>query len=112
VHCEDVGIKMIILNNQHLGMVAQWEDRFYNSVRGNTVLSSGKAERPYPNFPRIAEGYMIPGRDVWTKEELEPALREMLDSPGAFLLDVHVQYQEHVLPMIPAGGTHRDIMVE
>jgi acetolactate synthase-1/2/3 large subunit len=112
VHCEDVDVKMIILNNQHLGMVAQWEDRFYHSRRGNTVLSSDKTDRPYPNFPLIAEGYMIPGRDVWTLAELEPALREMLASKEPFLLDVHVEYQEHVLPMIPAGGSHKDIMVE
>ena len=112
VHCEDVDVKMIILNNQHLGMVAQWEDRFYHSRRGNTVLSSDKTDRPYPNFPLIAEGYMIPGRDVWTLAELEPALKEMLASKEPFLLDVHVEYQEHVLPMIPAGGSYKDIMVE
>jgi acetolactate synthase-1/2/3 large subunit len=76
------------------------------------VLSSDKTDRPYPNFPLIAEGYMIPGRDVWTLAELEPALREMLASKEPFLLDVHVEYQEHVLPMIPAGGSHKDIMVE
>lgn len=112
VYCEDIAVKMIIMNNQHLGMVAQWEDRFYASRRGDTVLGSGRTDRPYPNFPVIAQGYMIPGRDVWTKEELEPALREMLAAPGPFLLDVHVKYQEHVLPMIPSGRSHKDIMVE
>jgi len=112
VYCENVPIKMIIMNNQHLGMVAQWEDRFYHSRRGNTVLSSDRADRPYPNFPAIAAGYGIPGRDVWTPEELEPAIRQMLESPEPFLLDVHVEYQEHVLPMIPAGRSYKEIMVE
>jgi len=112
VYCEDVPVKMLIMNNQHLGMVAQWEDRFYHSRRGNTVLRSDKADRPYPNFPLIAAGYNIPARDVWTLAELEPAIREMLAHDGPYLLDVHVEYQEHVLPMIPAGGSHRDIMVE
>ncbi len=112
VHCEDVDVKMVILNNQHLGMVAQWEDRFYDSVRGDTVLSSAKIDRPYPNFVAIAEGYMIPGRDVWTPDQLDNAIEEMLASSEPFLLDVHVQYQEHVLPMIPSGGSHKDIMVE
>jgi acetolactate synthase-1/2/3 large subunit len=112
VHCEDVDVKMIILNNQHLGMVAQWEDRFYHSRRGNTVLSSDKTDRPYPNFPLIAEGYMIPGRDVWTVAELEPALKQMLASEEPFLLDVHVEYEEHVLPMIPAGRSYKEIMEE
>jgi len=112
VLCEDVDVKMIILNNQHLGMVAQWEDRFYHSRRGNTVLSSDKTDRPYPNFPLIAEGYMIPGRDVWALDELEPALRQMLASKEPFLLDVHVEYEEHVLPMIPAGRSYKEIMEE
>ena len=112
VHCEDTNVKMVILNNQHLGMVAQWEDRFYGSVRGHTVLRSERVERPYPDFVTIAKGYMVKGREVWTKDELEPALREMLECDEAFLLDIHVEYSEHVLPMIPAGGTHRDIMVE
>ena len=112
VHCEDVAVKMVIMNNQHLGMVAQWEDRFYNGVRGGTVLSSGHGKKPYPDFIRIAEGYGVPGRHVWRKDELEDAIREMRAAKGPFLLDVHVAYQEHVLPMIPAGGSHRDIMTE
>lgn len=112
VHCEDVAVKMVILNNQHLGMVAQWEDRFYGSKRGDTVLSSSYADRPYPDFVTIAKGYEVPGREVWALDELEDAIHEMLDAPGAFLLDVHVEYQEHVLPMIPSGGSHKDIMVE
>jgi acetolactate synthase-1/2/3 large subunit len=102
---------MIIMNNQHLGMVAQWEDRFYGSRRGNTVLAV-RGHRAYPEFVQIAKGYRIPGRDVWEKSEVRDAIREMLAAPGPFLLDVHVEYQEHVLPMIPAGGTHRNIMTE
>jgi acetolactate synthase I/II/III large subunit len=112
IHCEDVAVKMIVMNNQHLGMVAQWEDRFYGSRRGDTVLSSSHTERPYPDFVAIAEGYDVPARAVWTLAELEGAIQEMLEAPGAFLLDVHVAYEEHVLPMIPSGGSHKDIMVE
>ena len=112
VHCEDVDVKMIILNNQHLGLVAQWEDRFYGGKRGDTVLSSSRASRPYPDFVKIAEGYMVPGLDVWRLEDLAPALDTMLASDGAFLLDVHVTYEDHVLPMIASGGTHREIMLD
>jgi acetolactate synthase-1/2/3 large subunit len=112
VHCENVPVKMIILNNQHLGMVAQWEDRFYNGVRGNTVLSSGDGKAPYPDFIKIAEGYGVKGRHVWTKDELEDAMKEMLASDEPYLLDIHVAYQEHVLPMIPSGGSYKDIMTE
>jgi acetolactate synthase-1/2/3 large subunit len=93
-------------------MVAQWEDRFYGSRRANTVLSSTLTDRPYPDFVQIAKGYLIPGREAWTKDEVRDGVREMLATDGPFLLDVHVEYQEHVLPMIPAGGTYKNIMTE
>ena len=127
---EDIDVKMIILNNQHLGMVAQWEDRFYRSNRANTVLgqckgSCGKSEKDcehcsgsqctgafYPDFVTIARGFGIPGRRVTAPEELESALKEMLESKGSFLLDVHVGYGEHVLPMIPPGKDYRSMIFE
>ncbi len=112
IHNEEIDVKMVIMNNQHLGMVAQWEDRFYGSRRGNTVLKSEHTERPYPDFVSIAKGYLIPGREVYRKDDLEDAVKEMLDYKGAFVLDVHVEYQEHVLPMIPPGKTYKDILVE
>lgn len=111
-YAENVGVKMVILNNQHLGMVAQWEDRFYDSNRGNTVLELEQFGRPYPNFVEIAKGYGIPGRDVWTKDELEDAYREMLETDGPFLLDIHTEFEEHVLPMIPPGGSYKDIILD
>jgi len=112
IHCENIEVKMIILNNQHLGMVAQWEDRFYGRRRGNTILANSRCKRPYPDFVSIAKGYLIPGREVWEKSEVDNAIKEMLDTPGPFLLDVHVEYQEHVLPMIPAGGSYKNILME
>lgn len=102
---------MVILNNQHLGMVAQLEDRFFGSRRGNTDLRVGGG-RPFPDFVGIARSYGIPGRDVYDAAELEDAIREMLETPGPFLLDCHTVYQDHVLPMIPGGKTCRDIMTE
>jgi acetolactate synthase-1/2/3 large subunit len=110
LHTEEIDVKTIILNNQHLGMVAQWEDRFYGSRRGNTVLKNERVARPYPDFVTIAKGYMIPGREVYRKDELEDAIREMLETKGSFVLDVHVEYQEHVLPMIPPGKSYKDIL--
>ena len=84
VHSYEIGVKIVILNNQHLGMVAQWEDRFYGSRRGNTVLSNKRSNRPYPDFVTIAKGYLIPGREVYKKSELADAIREMLETPGRF----------------------------
>lgn len=109
---EGIGAKAMILNNQHLGMVVQWEDRFYNSVRGNTILgdannigSPDNLGGLYPDFVQVAAGFGVPGRRVHKKEELREAIQEMLDAEGPFVLDVIVPYTEHVLPMIPAGKT-------
>lgn len=112
LHAEDLGVKIMILNNQHLGMVAQWEDRFYGSKRGNTVLKNKRIDRPYPHFVNIAKGYDIPGREVFKKSELADAITEMLETDGPFLLDVHTEYQEHVLPMIPPGKSYKGILVK
>ncbi len=110
---EDIPVKMILLNNQYLGMVAQWEDRFYGSNHCNTILKSrldGKSY--YPDFVMIANGYGVPGRTVRTSAEVEDAIREMLETDGSFLLDCHTGYEEHVLPMIPPGCSYKDILTE
>jgi acetolactate synthase I/II/III large subunit len=118
-HIEKIAAKAIVLNNQHLGMVVQWEDRFYGSVRGNTVLGDesnvGSPDNPdalYPDFVKIAEGFGVKGRRVIRKSELREAIQEMLDFDGPFVLDVIVPYTEHVLPMIPAGKTVKDMLLK
>jgi acetolactate synthase-1/2/3 large subunit len=108
--CEKLPIKVLLLNNQHLGMVAQWEDRFYESNRAHTYLGAGPEEQPYPDFVALAKGFRCGARQVAKKEDLDGALEELLDSKGPYVLDVLVPYQEHVLPMIPSGMTVRDII--
>ncbi len=122
VHCEKLPVKVIVLNNQHLGMVVQWEDRFYASNRAHTYLGpidhpeaigqgdGGQPDAVYPDFVAIAAGFGIKARHVRERSEVVDALREMIAHPGPYVLDVLVPYQEHVLPMIPAGGTVRDII--
>jgi acetolactate synthase I/II/III large subunit len=112
LHAEEINVKMIILNNQHLGMVAQWEDRFYGSKRGNTVMKNERVDRPYPDFVTIASGYSIPGREVYKREDLESAIKEMLETEGPYILDIHTGYEEHVLPMIPPGKDYKSIINE
>ena len=116
---EKIAAKAMILNNQHLGMVVQWEDRFYGSVRGNTILGDesnvGSPDNPsalYPDFVKIAEGFGVKGRRVIKKSELRAAIQEMLDHDGPYVLDVIVPYTEHVLPMIPAGKTVKDMLLK
>jgi len=118
-HIEKIGAKAMILNNQHLGMVVQWEDRFYGSVRGNTILGDknniGGPENTsalYPDFVKIAEGFGVKGRRVIKKSELREAIQEMLDHDGPFLLDVVVPYNEHVMPMIPAGKSVKEMILK
>jgi len=108
--CEKLPVKVLLLNNQHLGMVVQWEDRFYESNRAHTYLGAGPGEEPYPDFVTIAKGFRCGARHVARKEDLDAALEEMLDSKGPYVLDVLVPHQEHVLPMIPSGMTVRDII--
>lgn len=122
VFCENLPIKVIVLNNQHLGMVVQWEDRFHAGNRAHTYLGpvdhpeaigQGEGELPaitYPDFVTVARGFNVAARQIRRKEDVADALREMIDHPGPFILDVLVPYQEHVLPMIPAGGTVREII--
>jgi acetolactate synthase-1/2/3 large subunit len=107
---EKLPVKVLLLNNQHLGMVVQWEDRFFKGNRAHTYLGAGPGEEPYPDFVTLAKGFRCGSRRVERKEDFDEALAEMLDSKGPFVLDVIVPYQEHVLPMIPSGMTVRDII--
>jgi acetolactate synthase-1/2/3 large subunit len=107
---ERLPVKVLLLNNQHLGMVVQWEDRFFAGNRAHTYLGAGLAEEPYPDFVAIARGFRCGSRRVACKADLDAAIEEMLDSEGPHLLDVMVPYQEHVLPMIPSGQTVREII--
>ena len=115
---EKIHAKAMILNNQHLGMVVQWEDRFYEGVRAQTILgdpdnigSPDNIEGLYPDYVKISEGFGIKARRIHKKEELHDAIGEMLDHDGPYVLDVIVPYSEHVLPMIPAGRTVDDMIV-
>jgi acetolactate synthase-1/2/3 large subunit len=107
---EKLPVKVLLLNNQHLGMVVQWEDRFHGGNRGHTYLGAGFDEEPYPDFVALAQGFRCGARRVVHKEDVDSSLEEMLDSKGPYVLDVMVPYQEHVLPMIPSGRTVRDII--
>jgi acetolactate synthase-1/2/3 large subunit len=109
-YTEQLPVKVLLLNNQHLGMVVQWEDRFFEGNRAHTYLGAGLDRDPYPDFVTIARGFNVGARQIQAKCDLDAALEEMLDSPGPFLLDVLVPYQEHVLPMIPSGMTVKDII--
>ncbi|KAG2422753.1 hypothetical protein HXX76_015773 [Chlamydomonas incerta] len=120
IFIEKLDVKVMLLNNQHLGMVVQWEDRFYKANRAHTYLGKRESEWHatqdeadiYPNFVAVAQGFGVPAARVIVKEQLRGAIRKMLDTPGPYLLEVMVPHIEHVLPMIPGGATFKDIITE
>ncbi|XVF65594.1 hypothetical protein PTKIN_Ptkin09bG0261200 [Pterospermum kingtungense] len=113
IRVENLPVKILLLNNQHLGMVVQWEDRFYKANRAHTYLGDPANESEiFPNMSKFAEACGIPAVRVTRKEDLRAAIQTMLDTPGPYLLDVIVPHQEHVLPMIPSGGAFNDMITE
>ena len=112
-HIEGIAAKAIILNNQHLGMVVQWEDLKYGSNRAHTFLGDPKdLERIYPNYVAICEGFGVKCERVLHKKDLRAAIQRMLDAKEAYVLDVMVPYTEHVLPMIPGGMSYKDVITD
>ena len=112
-HIEKIAAKAIILNNQHLGMVVQWEDRFYDSNRGHTFLGDpADTSRIYPDYTAICKGFGVPCERVIHKKDVIPALQRLLDAEGVYVLDIMTPYTEHVLPMIPANMTYKDVITE
>jgi acetolactate synthase-1/2/3 large subunit len=112
-HVERIAAKAIILNNQHLGMVVQWEDRFHGSNRGHTFLGDPHdLKRIYPDYVALAKGFGVTCERVIHKKDLRAAMQRMLDSKETYILDVMTPHTEHVLPMIPTGQTYKDIITE
>ena len=112
-HIEGIAAKAIILNNQHLGMVVQWEDLKYGSNRAHTFLGDPKdLNRIYPNYVDICQGFGVKCERVIFKKDLAAAIQRMLDSKEAYVLDVMVPYTEHVLPMIPGGMSYKEVIID
>ncbi|HWH72098.1 MAG TPA: biosynthetic-type acetolactate synthase large subunit [Candidatus Sulfotelmatobacter sp.] len=110
-HIEKIAAKVIILNNQHLGMVMQWEDRFYKGNRGNTYLGDpDNRQQIYPDYVAVCNSFNVKCERVIFKKDLRPALQRMLDANEPYVLDIIVPYTEHVLPFIPTGRTVADMI--
>ena len=98
-------VKMILLNNNYLGNVRQWQEMFFNHRYSFTPMRN-------PDYNMIAQAYGIPSRLVTERAELDAAIREMLDTPGAFLLHVIVENEENVMPMVPPGSSITEMVLE
>ena len=110
-HVEKIAAKAIILNNQHLGMVVQWEDNFYAGNRGHTYLGDpDERAQIYPDYVRVCNSFNVKCERVMFKKDLRAAMQRMLDADEPYVLDVVVPYSTHVIPFIPAGRTVADMI--
>ncbi|HBY50971.1 MAG TPA: biosynthetic-type acetolactate synthase large subunit [Marinilabiliales bacterium] len=96
-------IKMIILNNNFLGMVRQWQELFFDERYSSTPISS-------PDFPVLASAYGIPGEMVKGRNDLKAAIQRMIQTPGAYLLEIKVVNKGNVFPMIPQGAAVNEVL--
>ena len=105
IYQSQVGVKIILMNNGYLGMVRQWQELFYNHRYSFTELTN-------PDFELLAKANRIPYRCVERHEDLDDAIREMRETEGAFLLEMRVEKEENVFPMVPAGQPVTNIRLE
>lgn len=98
-------VKIIILNNNFLGMVRQWQQLFFEKRYSFTELQN-------PDFIAIGKGFGINGHKVEAREDLENGIQRMIDHQGPYLLEVVIEKEDNVFPMIPTGASVSDIMLE
>lgn len=104
-HQWNVAVKILLLDNEHLGMVRQWQELFFDRRYSSVELKN-------PNFLKIAEGFGVPGRVVADPKDIESGIKEMIDAKGPFLLHVRVQKEENIFPMIASGKAVDEIVLE
>lgn len=105
IYQSKIGVKIVILNNNFLGMVRQWQQLFFDRRYSSTEMVN-------PDFVQIAKGFYIPGKKVTTREDISAAIDEMLSHNGAYLLEVVVEKEDNVFPMVPAGAPVSAIRLE
>ncbi len=102
---EQISVKIIILNNEHLGMVRQWQEMFFEERYSFTNLVN-------PDFIKVAEAYSIPGQRIEKHSDLDGALDRLLNAEGSFLLEVMVEKQGKVFPMVVSGTGVGDVRLK
>ena len=102
---QKTAVKVVVLNNDFLGMVRQWQQLFFDKRYASTEMVN-------PNFVAIAEGYYLKARKVTKREDLAEAVKEMMESKEAYFLEVCVEKEGNVFPMVPSGASVSDIRLE
>ncbi len=98
-------VKMILLNNQYLGMVRQWQELFFDKRYASTGLTN-------PDFGKIAEGFGVPSKKITDRDDLDKALDDLLAIEGPCVLEIEVRQEGNVFPMVPAGASVSDIRLD
>ncbi|QZE14848.1 biosynthetic-type acetolactate synthase large subunit [Halosquirtibacter laminarini] len=99
---ENLNVKVVVLNNEFLGMVRQWQELFFDRRYSFTEMNN-------PDFIKIAQGYGFEAKLVDKREDLDGAISEMLATEGPYFLEVRVEKEENVFPMVPSGATVSDV---
>lgn len=101
----EIPVKIVILNNHFLGMVRQWQQLFFESRYSFTEMTN-------PDFPKIAEGFGIENNKVHDRAHLGEAIDKMLSSEGPYLLEIEVEKEDNVFPMVPSGESVTNIRLD
>jgi acetolactate synthase-1/2/3 large subunit len=101
----NIAVKIVVLNNDFLGMVRQWQQLFFDKRYASTEMTN-------PDFVTIAKGYYIDAKRVTKREELAAAVAEMIKSDKPYFLEVCVEKEDNVFPMVPSGASVSDIRLE
>ncbi|MUU78826.1 biosynthetic-type acetolactate synthase large subunit [Winogradskyella endarachnes] len=102
---QKVPVKIVVLNNEFLGMVRQWQQLFFDKRYASTEMVN-------PDFVTIAKGYHIDAKKVSNRQNLKVAIKEMIECEGPYFLEVRVEKEDNVFPMIPTGASVSDIRLE
>jgi acetolactate synthase I/II/III large subunit len=105
IYQSQIGVKIVILNNNFLGMVRQWQQLFFDKRYSSTEMIN-------PDFVQIAKGFFIKGQKVTDRKDIVAAIDEMISHDGAYLLEVVVEKEENVFPMVPSGQPIANIRLE
>ncbi|NNC62313.1 MAG: biosynthetic-type acetolactate synthase large subunit [Eudoraea sp.] len=105
IYQNKTAVKIVVLNNDHLGMVRQWQELFFERRYASTVMTN-------PDFVKIAEGYHIKAQRVTERKNLKAAVQEMMSSNEPYFLEVKVEKEDNVFPMIPSGASVSDIRLK
>ncbi len=101
---EQLNVKIVLIDNQRLGMVRQWQQLFFEERYSETILTDN------PDFVTLASAFDIEAKTITLQDEVQPALDEMLNSKGAYLLHVRINEADNVWPLVPPGASNADMM--